>query len=366
MVRWTQALVFGSVACALTACSLLLGTSGDQCASDGDCTARGGAFAGSRCVDTVCVAAPTVEGGADAHLDARGDVASESSAADVGGDVVSPLACLGGRPAPTIVTPATASWYLHDSLQPNVAVTSVVVTLCPSSADPFCSGPLGTKRPNSGGIVTFTLDLSAGPFTGYIRIDPYTPGTDAGAGDAAAPEGGTGDAGRDGAVADAGHDAGGASGDGGAGTVGGNAYLPARVSYAAEPIYGNFSDDWQLLTGDDVAAFASLYGVAPLSVSDGLTVLVTYDCQGNPLPGVRGAVDSTLSSTSQFYFVNGAPTTTAMATDSSGYIGWTNLHPGARTYTATVVASGATLSTLTMYSYPGTISFGPMAPPYGP
>src|SRR3954463_9335121 len=48
-----------------SACSLLLESSASQCASDGDCYARGGDFATSICVSSRCVAA-SLEAGGDA------------------------------------------------------------------------------------------------------------------------------------------------------------------------------------------------------------------------------------------------------------------------------------------------------------
>ena len=51
------------------ACSLVLTTQNEQCASDGDCAARGPAFAGTVCESRVCVT-KTVDAGVDAAADA--------------------------------------------------------------------------------------------------------------------------------------------------------------------------------------------------------------------------------------------------------------------------------------------------------
>lgn len=55
-------------------CSIALSTSAEQCTNDGDCVARGGAFAGTVCRDRVCVAQPAGDGGTtdaapDVHVD---------------------------------------------------------------------------------------------------------------------------------------------------------------------------------------------------------------------------------------------------------------------------------------------------------
>ena len=55
-------IVLGAVLPALPSCSLLVDTNADQCSVDADCAAKGGRFAGTRCVDRACVAAPAASG----------------------------------------------------------------------------------------------------------------------------------------------------------------------------------------------------------------------------------------------------------------------------------------------------------------
>ena len=64
------------VAVASGACSVLFATTKDQCATDGDCTARGAGFESMHCsADSVCVSAEVVagEGGPEAAVDSAID-----------------------------------------------------------------------------------------------------------------------------------------------------------------------------------------------------------------------------------------------------------------------------------------------------
>jgi hypothetical protein len=269
-----------------------------------------------------------------ADADARSpDAQGEPEAtADAGVDApaaVSPaLACLAGRSLPPVQkTTATADWYLHDMITPTQPVTAVSVSLCPSSPGFQCAGVLGTKFPDPTGHVVFTLDLSQGPFTGYLLINPITP--DAGApSDASAP------------------------------------YLPALVTYSALPIFGDFQDDWELATEQDALDFASLYHLPPPDPGEGISFVYMNDCNDNVIAGIRGSIDTPLSKGLSFYFDNGIPTLAATSTDSTGIEVFYNVPGGAHTYTATVVATGQPFGSLTMYTLPGTISYGELTPPY--
>jgi hypothetical protein len=186
--------------------------------------------------------------------------------------------------------------------------------------------------PDASGHVVFDVDVSAGPFTGYIAIDPLGPD-------------------------------GGSLGDGG---PVGSAYMPTRVTYAGAPIFADYSDDYLLATYVDVSSFTFLYQLGPPDPHDGMAFVVMYDCQGNGLAGVKVAVDATLATTRSFYFLGNSPSTTAMATDSTGYAGFLNLPTGVRQFTATLAATGQPYATLTMYTLAGTLSYGPLAPPFTP
>jgi hypothetical protein len=332
-----------------TACSLLLTTSGNQCATDGDCAARGGAFAGSRCLDSVCVpATATTDATTASDSTTDGTGASEVSVADATSDGATDagadggLRCLGHHPVPTpTVARATLTEWFHGFLDPSQPFTNISVRLCPNANDPSCTGVAATKTPDATGHVTFDIDLSTGPFTGYLAIDPVVASGDAGAGDASADGGGI---------------------DGG----GSESIIPSRVYFAAVPIAGDTTDDWQLLTPSTFSTFTSLYSLAPFDPKYGATFLVTVDCDGASQAGLAGSVDSLNASSYSFYFVMNQPSSTAMQTDSNGQIGFMNLPTGARTFNVTFAASRAAYSTITMYSLPNTISYANVGPGFTP
>ncbi len=305
---------------AATACSLLLSTAEDQCATDDDCAKRGAAFAGSRCVSTVCVPA------ADAATDAADADASNVRGPD--------FACLGNHPAPKPASPtARLTEYFHDFLVDKRPITSVSVRVCPNAADPTCAGVAITKKPDSTGHVTFDLDVSQGPFTGYLAVDPIL------------PDGGS-------ALVDAGDIA--------------DTYMPARIYFASIPVAADLSDDWNLPTYGTFETFLQLYGLPPRDPKLGVAFVVMYDCAGKPAAGVSSVVDSVSSSTLSFYFVENAPVLTASSTDGSGYVGFVNLPTGARTWTAKVAANQRPFGSLTMYALPGVISFANFGPEFLP
>ena len=131
-----------------------------------DCPGRGAEFAGSRCVEAVCV-------GGSAPADAGPETDSVDAAPDGGGPDANPaLTCLGNHPAPKpTVASATATWRFTDLLSA-APVTSIKIRLCPNPSDPTCGSPAATVVPDATGHVAFALDLTKGAFNGYIAIDP--------------------------------------------------------------------------------------------------------------------------------------------------------------------------------------------------
>jgi hypothetical protein len=294
-------------ACATVACALLLDTSADQCANDGDCNARGGSFTGTQCVSGVCVA-PS-DGGLDA-----------------GADVDPKWGCLDQQPGPvrTDASVAHCDWYLHDFLS-QAPVTEITARICPNAADPSCIGSVATLQPDDAGHVVYDLDLSGGPFDGYLAIDPVTP-------------------------------------DGG--IDGGDPYMPTRVWFAASPIVADLSDDWSLATAGTLTLLAQAYSLPAPDPTLGTTFLVAQDCQHNDTAGVQFVVDATSSNppTQAFYFQGGAPSSTASETDSSGLIGFLNVPVGARKFSASLSQTKQPIGSVTLYSLAGTLSYAHVNP----
>lgn len=299
----------GLVLGGLTACSVLLDTKKEQCATDADCVARGGPFATTRCVASVCVA---------------------GSAGDAAGPVTpdgGPLGCVGiaAAPKPTAAR-ATVRLRLHDFIVESQPVTQVTVRVCPNSGDPKCTDVRGSAQPDITGTVTFDLDLTSGPFAGYFAVDPIH--SDAGAG------------------------------DGG----GGNDYMPSRLFYSSITIASDINDDWVLPTATTLASFTSLYKLEAADPSLGTIFLYAQDCNGKPVAGLHVSVDQTGPSSRQFYFVDNTPVVTATSTDVSGYVGFLNLPTGARVLTGEMADSKERLGSITLFSFPGALTFAALGP----
>jgi hypothetical protein len=295
-----------------------------------------GSLAMAGCEALIDVGALRDRADADARSsDARGEPeatvdASTDAGVDAPAEVSPALACLAGRSLPPVQkTTATVDWYLHDMINPSQPVTAVNVSLCPSSPGFQCAGVLGTKVPDSTGHVVFTLDLSQGPFTGYLLINPITP-------DAGAPS------------------------DASASIP----YLPALATYSAAPIFGDLQDAFELGTAPELLALANLYHLPQPDPGEGTSFVTMNDCNYDVIAGISGSIDTPLPKGLSFYFDNGIPTLAATSTDSTGIEGFYNVPSGVHTYTATVVATGQPFGSLTMYTLPGTISYAELAPPY--
>lgn len=321
--RLVVALLLGST----MACSLLLKASEDQCVTDGDCPGRGAEFAGSRCVNSVCV-------GAAAPADAGPETDSVVSTPEAGGPDVNPaLACLGNHPAPKpTVASAIATWHFTDLL--NAApVTSIKIRLCPNASDPTCGSPAATMVPDATGHVTFDVDLRPGAFNGYIAIDPIL------------ADGGPAPTDPDGGRQD-------------------DEYVPSRFFYQSVPIYKEFTDEEPLFTYGTIRIFADLYKLDPPDPTLGITFAFLQDCQNAFLAGGTVDVDARDTKTLSFYFFQNAPALSAKATDESGNVGFINLPTGARRFSAKIAATQQAFGSVTLFSIPGTISVAAIGPEF--
>ena len=309
------------------ACSLLLKTSQDQCVTDGDCPGRGAEFAGSRCVEAVCV-------GGSAPADAGPETDSVDAKPDAGGPDANPaLTCLGNHAAPKpTVASATATWHFTDLLSA-AAVTSIKIRLCPNASDPTCGSPAATMVPDATGHVAFALDLRNGAFNGYIAIDPI----DADGGPASTdPDGGRVD----------------------------DEYVPTRFFYQGVPIFKEFTDEEPLFTYGTMRTFANLYKLEPPDPKLGLTFVFLQDCQNALLAGGTVDVDARDAKTLSFYFFQNAPALSAKATDESGNVGFINVPTGARRFSAQIAATKQPFGSVTLFSLPDTISIAAIGPEF--
>jgi len=141
-------------------CTLTIDANRVQCSSDDDCTSRGGAFARSRCVASLC------EG-------ERAAATSPDGAADSGGD--SRWRCLDEPAAPPTGTgPFHVTFHLTDVLKGEAQV-GVTATLC-KKLDVDCELPVGSPGSSDAeGNVAFDVDKGFNGYVSFARAD-VTPG----------------------------------------------------------------------------------------------------------------------------------------------------------------------------------------------
>ena len=295
------------------ACSLVLDTSAEQCKVDGDCTARGAAFAGMKCVDRVCVGAS----------DAGPDVDASS---DTGADVnTGPWGCLGHVTYPAPTKPQVAVTVpLIDAISKNPR-TDVLARVC-TKLDGNCNTPLfPPTTPDANGMLHLTL---AAGYDGFVLLTPLL------------PDGGTppdaGDAGPNGQLV-----------------------IPSLVFFNPPLFQDTTYLTILLLTQDELTQTAAIAGASPPDPSLGNVFMATYDCTGQNAAGVSVALDSTSSTTQGFYFLGSIPTLTTSAT---GYAGFINVPIGGRTVTGTLQATQQYIGKTTVFSRASMISYTVVAP----
>jgi hypothetical protein len=127
--------------------------------------------------------------------------------------------------------------------------------------------------------------------------------------------------------------------DQGTGNVPRNAYLKTTLNgyldtyfYPAVPIVHDYTTDIQLQTTADLTTLAMVAQVTVDATKGQLLIIVT-DCNGTPLSGAT--ITTTPAGTTR-YFVEGAPSPTAVATDMSGVAYVANLPAGNTTLNASV------------------------------
>lgn len=323
--RVFAALLAAASACA---CSLLIDVGPDQCSTDGDCVARGAAFAAARCVRSACVV-QGLEGGS--LVEAGPGPGDAGEAGDAAPAIDPRYACLGKYPAP-VPTKQTAAYQVTlTDLLSQAGVPSLRVKICPNLTDPSCTAPSSTALTNAQGVAKLSIDISGGAFDGYVDVVPET------------ADGGTPPA------------------DGSDKT----AYMPSRIYYTSIPIAADRTDDYQVLQYSTLVLFGSLFK-AKADFTTGAAFLIAEDCTVMDSADRVFSVDQKGASTESFYLKNDQPSTTATMTDPSGIGGFVNLPTGARHFTSTLAASGKLVGELTGYVRPGTVLLAKIGPAYTP
>jgi len=293
----------------------MLDTSTEQCKTDNDCAARGGSFAGLKCVERVCVAPE----------DAGADAADASDAAVDAG----PWGCLGNVVFPAPQKPQVAVTVPLIDLISHAGRTDVLARVC-AKIDVNCGSPITTTKPDANGLLHLTL--SAG-FDGFVLLTPLL------------PDGGQPDP-----------DAGGGP-DSGVGQL----VIPSLVFFNPPLVDDTLYTTILLLTQDDLMQLSQLEGTT-IDPSLGAVFMATNDCNGQASAGVSVALDSTATSTQGFYFQNNLPTLTGTATDSTGYAGFVNAPVGTRTLTGTLQATQQYIGKVSVFSRASMISYTVVAP----
>jgi hypothetical protein len=298
------------------ACSLLVPLNAVQCSTDGDCLARGAAFAGAVCVSHVCTS-PGSDGGPSDGGSQDGPGEAEAAV-----DTSGPWGCLAFPPGasdPDATVAVTLT--LFDPIQPYTLGGSVdggndltilqaapepgvAVEAC-NPLDPFCHTPVtGTFLTDDGGAVTLSLN---GGFDGIYymtRSDSFPtlfyPGRL---------------------------------------LVGQTAvgYPVALLPYAEANGLGA-ALQIQLASGPD-AGVGHIFGAV-------------FDCQDRHVGGVSLALGNDAGT--QFYLQNTVPSTSATETDTSGTVGWLNVPICSTTIQPTIVdPNGPKLPSYTVFVIPG-------------
>lgn len=286
----------------LAACSLILDTGTEQCMTDQDCLNRGAKFAGTQCLNKVCVA-------------------GDGAVTDTGtsSDAFDPMwGCLGSVKPPTFPKPMVNVSVPLIDLVTQKPVTKIDAKVC-GKADVSCTMPIGpVVQPSAQGILTFTL--TAG-FDGYI--DMHSTMID--------PDGGL------------------------------PAYIPSLVFFNPP-----LSDDIIYLTiplvsPQALGLLAAQFGntIDPML---GAPFASISDCQGKPAAGASIAIDKSVDASRTFYFVNGLPTESATMTDKTGYSGFINIPTGIRNMTGTVADGGAVIGKVSVLVRPSTLTYTVLPP----
>jgi hypothetical protein len=310
-------------AAALAACSLFVKLDAQQCSVDADCAARGAAFAGAVCVSQVCVA-PAVESGG-------GDAQTETGAPDAGGDgTVDIWACLSQphevlNPSHTIVVTITA----FDALKPITtegpqgsdlvpvaysAVPGATVLGC-NVFDPACASSVGSATTNDAGVATMPV---TGDFVGFFRLS--------------APS-----------------------------------YLPA-ATYPGQLLADASGESitTAMLGINELQLLAAALGVTVDTAPDsgvGQAFFEAYDCFDHRASGVTFTLLADAGSGStQFYTLNGAPSTSATETDTLGAGGAVNVPVGALSVQATIASTQRVIATINPIISSGGTTFAYVRP----
>lgn len=302
--------ILGPLCC--TACSLAINPDRVQCSSDKDCTARGGDFADSVCVQSICVAPDTLKpdgampsgtGGAPVENPDGATMAHDSGGPPRGGD----WTCM-DKPRVTTTAPGPFHVTMHaTTIVPSAPAPGLTVVLC-TKLDVDCMMP--TSDPamtDSNGDVSF--DVPRG-FTGYAQFtrSDTTPGL---------------------------------------------YFFNPGVDKDMEAVAV------QIATPAIVDALTKSLG-SPQDAKKGLILMSVFDCNAVAAPNIVYVAEG--SSAVPFYAIGGLPNGAAMTTDMSGYGGFVNVPPGVITVKGLIDQGKRDITPVSIVARAGSLSYLRLVP----
>jgi hypothetical protein len=319
--------VLGLASLSFAGCELLASSDVYQCSTDGDCTARGGAFGQTACVNRTCVSA-----GVDATAsEAGGDDAQAEAAVDAGEggpDAASdsPWGCLGHVAWPQESPTATVLYRARLAQLTTMApVTGLQVIAC-RSFDPTCSTPVASATTDDQGYFSLTVPqwfrgfyLMPTPPPSYPDMVPallmaLPPPSVSADPDASIPSTGA-------------------------------SPLPTSAD-----LNGLFSVINRMLPAPD-AGFGQLLALAT-------------DCQGNPAAGVSIQSATTVPNETLTYYIgsDGLPSLTEQQTSAAGQCGFVDLPEGNDTITSALFGQGQRVGQVTLFMKSGFVTLAYLTP----
>lgn len=284
-------------------CTRLVDSDRVQCSVDQDCAKRGGAFAGSVCVNHFCSPPQVTEPPVTETPDAQAPVAQTPDAEESG-----PWSCLGHVVWPTSGSgTAKVTMELSDIIS-SEPVPGVGIQVC-HKLDSTCASPLHSNLvSDSSGRVTFSVPMG---FTGYA-----------------------------------------------ASTSGG---IMPFIYFFNPPVTSDREvPSVPMLKTTALATFATLAG-GTIMPDRGHVMARVYNCLGQTAEGIRLSSPESDSATTPFSMIKGAPSTKLSATDGSGNAGLLNLPVGTVTLTGKL-ENGETMGTVSVVTMVGRMTYLALVP----
>jgi hypothetical protein len=308
--RKTLSLTFLLTGLALgdVACSVIIDPNRQQCSVDSDCTARGAAFAGSTCVDSVCHQQCSV----DADCTARGTAFAGSTCVN-SVCVADPVwGCLGNVVWPPGSKPRYNVTIQFRDAVTGTPITAVTVSIC-RKQDFDCTNPIAAGlKPADSGDLAFQVDAG---FDGFLSMN----------------------------------------------MVGA---LPGLFFF-----YPPVNDDRVLagvpLLSKDILDQIGILAGKPYLPEKGVALLAAMDCRNQFAEGVHISSTDADQDTTAFYVIQKIPNSSATFTDSSGQGGLFNLRPGSVAIQGTL-KDGRKVGTVTVVVKAGGITYTSMVPAPSP